>query len=363
MKQKNKSSTKNLVLDKKLLFDRQFERELSLFSCVVWEEGDRFGLKKWLGQGLAQVLFVKKAASPLITIYYDRTELDYFDKLIRDKTLKDHKFFPKVKKYFLKYWQPLKPYAQGRKISSIKEFGKFYQNLTAWWPLMSLIYWIPAPDSLTFGGPQVTEAKHLRKQTEKFSDDSELLFLDFFKKQYPKYAQYAEIITPAEVFSLFNKPFSKLQLKTFDQRKKQGFIYQQSQLQPLNKIKALSFNPLPLATNQLTGQIAFKGKVTGKVRVVNLTSEINTLKPGEILVAHMTNPRYLPAIKKAAAIITDEGGITCHAAISARELKKPTIIGTKVATEVLKTGDQIELNANTGVIKILKRHAKTKSSH
>ena len=95
-------------INKKILFDKQFERELSLFSCVVWEEGDRFGLKKWLDKGLSRVLFVKNFNSPLLAIYYDREELDYFDKLIRDKTLKDSKFFPKIKKYFIKYWQPLK---------------------------------------------------------------------------------------------------------------------------------------------------------------------------------------------------------------------------------------------------------------
>ena len=62
----------------------------------------------------------------------------------------------------------------------------------------------------------------------------------------------------------------------------------------------------------------------------------------------------MPAILKAAAIITDEGGITAHAAIVARELKKPCIVGTKIATKALKTGDVVEIDANKGVVKILK---------
>jgi pyruvate,water dikinase len=67
----------------------------------------------------------------------------------------------------------------------------------------------------------------------------------------------------------------------------------------------------------------------------------------------MTQPEFLPAMKKAVAIITDEGGLTCHAAIVARELKRPCIIGTKNATKILRDGDYVEVDANNGIIKIL----------
>lgn len=67
-------------------------------------------------------------------------------------------------------------------------------------------------------------------------------------------------------------------------------------------------------------------------------------------------PEYmLPIMKKSAAIVTDEGGITCHAAIVARELKKPCIIGTKITTQMLNNGDEVEVNANQGLITVIKR--------
>ena len=69
----------------------------------------------------------------------------------------------------------------------------------------------------------------------------------------------------------------------------------------------------------------------------------------------MTTPWYLPAMKKAAGFITDEGGLLCHAAIVSREMNKPCIIGTKIATKVLKDGDLVEVDANNGVVKILKK--------
>jgi hypothetical protein len=69
----------------------------------------------------------------------------------------------------------------------------------------------------------------------------------------------------------------------------------------------------------------------------------------------MTRPEFVPLMKKAGAIITNEGGITCHAAIIARELKKPCIIGTKIATQVLKDGDFVEVDADAGVVRILEQ--------
>ena len=68
----------------------------------------------------------------------------------------------------------------------------------------------------------------------------------------------------------------------------------------------------------------------------------------------MTFPNYIAAMEKAAAFVTDEGGILCHAAIIAREMKKPCVIGTKIATQTLKNGDEVEVNANVGMVKIIK---------
>ncbi|MDO8482765.1 MAG: PEP-utilizing enzyme, partial [bacterium] len=97
---------------------------------------------------------------------------------------------------------------------------------------------------------------------------------------------------------------------------------------------------------EIKGQIAFKGEANGRVKIVNTVQEIAKMHKGNILVSHMTNPDIVPAMKMAAAIVTDLGGITCHAAIVARELRKPCIIGTKIATKVLKDGDLVEVDAN-----------------
>ncbi len=118
------------------------------------------------------------------------------------------------------------------------------------------------------------------------------------------------------------------------------------------------FNIETLETIDMTtlkGQIGNKGFGKGKVRILKRKDQINEIQEGEILVSAMTTPEFVPAMKKAAAIITDEGGITCHAAIVARELNKPCVIGTKFATEILKDGDEVEVDADNGIIKIINR--------
>jgi len=77
------------------------------------------------------------------------------------------------------------------------------------------------------------------------------------------------------------------------------------------------------------------------------------MRPGDILVSHMTDPEIVVAMKKAGAIITDMGGITCHAAIVSRELGIPCVIGTKIATKVFKDGDEVEVDATKGVVRKL----------
>ena len=106
---------------------------------------------------------------------------------------------------------------------------------------------------------------------------------------------------------------------------------------------------------ELTGSCAFSGIVVGKARIINLKEEVNKIKKGEILVSRSTNPDLIIAMQKASAFVTNEGGITCHAAIVAREMKKPCVIGTKIATKVIKDGDYIEVDAGKGIVKILNR--------
>ena len=104
-------------------------------------------------------------------------------------------------------------------------------------------------------------------------------------------------------------------------------------------------------TSAVKGIVASDGKVTGPACVAKGASEaIKMIKTGDVLITSMTTIDYLPAMRRAAAIVTDDGGVTCHASIVSRELGIPCVVGTKIATQVFKTGDQVEVDADKGMI-------------
>jgi pyruvate,water dikinase len=109
--------------------------------------------------------------------------------------------------------------------------------------------------------------------------------------------------------------------------------------------------------SDIQGNVACRGaerKYVANVKVLRSAKECPKVERGEVLVASMTTPDYMPAMDRALGFITDEGGVTCHAAIVAREMNKPCIIGTMNATHLLKDGDKVEIDVLNGTVRILK---------
>ncbi len=98
------------------------------------------------------------------------------------------------------------------------------------------------------------------------------------------------------------------------------------------------------------GKTACSGKASGKVKVVLSKEDFSKFDHGSILVAPHTDPNMVVIMTKAAAIITDMGGITSHAAIVSREMGVPCIVGAQNATQILKDGDLVEVDATKGVV-------------
>ncbi len=109
---------------------------------------------------------------------------------------------------------------------------------------------------------------------------------------------------------------------------------------------------------EMKGEIGNTGFVRGKAFVFywsdDVSKKVHEMPEGSILVAPQTHPTYMPAIRLCKALVCDEGGVTGHAAIVSRELNKPCVIGLHIATKAIKTGDLVEVDANKGVVKILK---------
>ncbi|MDB5238306.1 MAG: atp-grasp fold subdomain 1 [Candidatus Kaiserbacteria bacterium] len=114
------------------------------------------------------------------------------------------------------------------------------------------------------------------------------------------------------------------------------------------------------AALELRGQCASKGPVVrGVVRIINsdyidfstTQRKMDAMNEGDVLVSPTTAPDLMPALRKAAAIVTDTGGMLSHAALTARELGKPCVVGTKIASRVLKDGDMVEVDAEKGTVR------------
>ena len=111
-------------------------------------------------------------------------------------------------------------------------------------------------------------------------------------------------------------------------------------------------------TKVIKGRIASRGKALGKAKIVLTLDDLVKVRKGDILVAKMTTPDFVIAMRRCAGIVTDEGGATCHAAIVSRELGVPCVVATGRATQLLKDNDLVEVDASRGEVRIVEGRTK-----
>ena len=183
----------------------------------------------------------------------------------------------------------------------------------------------------------------MREMFSRKGIDKELIiytiYRDFITGDYKKETFIEELSKRSNGFLIyFGKDGPEIEYSKFEESKKEIYETMFNSNKGIKKIK---------------GSIANKGNAKGVVKVILNSKDFSKFKKGEILVTSMTRPEFIPLMKKSVAVITDEGGLTCHAAIVSRELGKPCVIGTKNATNVLKDNDIVEVDANNGIIKII----------
>ncbi len=109
-------------------------------------------------------------------------------------------------------------------------------------------------------------------------------------------------------------------------------------------------------TKEFKGRIASEGIAKGKAKIVVGCSDFKRVNKGDVLIVINTSPDYIDVINKAVAIVAEEGGITTHVSIISRELEKPCIVGLRMATKIFKDGDLVEVDADKGIINIIKKN-------
>lgn len=253
------------------------------------------------------------------------------------------------------------PYQHYQRIHGI--FSKFY-------PIYALGVFLPGPwreDFLRVHGKKGKKVLKLVFHSREISEGMVKLVGDYFRlwlgpmlKKRGYNSDFVKLLSADEVSEFLNN--GTLPARTELQKRAKGFVHIGGKIitglsfeRLLKRKKLISKLNLIQNSGELVGSVAYPGKIVkGRVRIILNSEEAKKFIAGSILVTPMTSPEYLPAMKKAKAIITDEGGITCHAAITAREFKIPTVIGTRVATKMLKDGDLVEVDADRGMVRKLK---------
>jgi pyruvate,water dikinase len=111
--------------------------------------------------------------------------------------------------------------------------------------------------------------------------------------------------------------------------------------------------PKHATEQEARGVTASPGIAQGPVKIIEHSDDLAKIELGDIFIARYTFPTFTPYMQKSAAVVTDEGGITSHAAIVSREMNKPCIVGTRIATKIFKDGDVVEVDANEGIVRKL----------
>ena len=335
----------------KPLYEKFFSRDFSLPIFEIWGKVEGSKNKFWTTEAqpfLPYIVF--RNIGKTVESYYDPRGVKWIQDTLISRSRKDDDFLKDLEKSASKKIKNLALVYERQRLLSKVELVSFLKDVEAYWPWFEALWWACGSHSQI--GTHSASLLKLREQTQDFVPKSDALVRASLAHIFPRLERLSHTLTFKEVVS--QKPPSR---ETLLKRSANYFLVGGAlkvdvTTSDIELEQGIAFEQIDVETGlrEFKGQVAYKGKVQGVVRVVLSARQIDKVEEGNILVSTMTLPDFLPAIKNAAAIITDEGGIMCHAAITARELEKPCVIGTKIATKLLKDGDIVLVNADTGTV-------------
>jgi len=199
----------------KIKLSKYLSREHSLFYCYVWQQSNQVD-PDFQPKNIKNLLFLKKPGKGKTIVYYDLEELDEdFLEAILDNVKKDSGFMDKIIENYYRFLDKLIPYFD-REILSLEELKEYYQTWIKWWGSLAVVFVTPNIE----GMPEdvVKKALRVRSETEKYSDSGDRVFVKYFVKNFPKYKDIVDVITPDEVFSLSENELSKDELEKIRKR-------------------------------------------------------------------------------------------------------------------------------------------------
>ena len=338
------------------IFSNFQSREYSLMRVYAAYEGIKKHFESLIQCEVGDVLMIYRG-SGLVHAYYRQGVPQSVYKCVQSKAQNDPALIKQGLGRLMDIFKIFEPYYLKQKtIRDVEEMHHIYRLYAEYWVLVGLTFIVP--DLSDVSDELKTLTYKVRQDTQEYNETMQEVFETALEDWYPHLKGRANFVLPQEVWSGAVKDVEILE--KLDERAK-GFIFYNEQLlvganidSRLKELDAILEIEGNQQVSEFAGQVAQSGKTKGTVKIVITREDLAKVTDKDVLVTAMTMPAYLPAMKRAVAFVTDEGGITCHAAIIAREMNKPCIIGTRIATKVLKDDDMVEVDADNGIVKILK---------
>jgi phosphohistidine swiveling domain-containing protein len=356
--------SKNIIAQiKKIKWIKRWAGSYTFISCSYWGKQYDIELRKILGIGFKHTLFIHKKGT--VTFLIKTQEFEAFGKKLANRVLKDRAFAVKLldnlKKntdLILRLMSEMKG-----KIPTKEQYEQFlpvFERHLAYHNFMKkTIDFIPFVQLDKY----LPMFKHARIYSESVYSETESFFRHLAEAIALK--EKKQRYTPEMLTCLTQKELEhylatkKLPVKeTLSARYRECALYFEDSKEfiitdNLADIDSAIVKASNFAADSIKGVSAYPGKVKGVCRIIldpHDPKASNSFSKGDILITGMTRPEFLPYFRKASAVVTDVGGMLCHAAVTARELSKPCVVGTVNATTFFKDGEVVEVDAEKGIV-------------
>jgi phosphohistidine swiveling domain-containing protein len=331
----------------------------TFISCSYWASQYALSLKRVLGKGLETTLFIHREGTASFLV--KKEELDAFGTFLAEKTIKNKndakKLLAKLKKntdVIMKLMDDMEgdiltaeQYASFHKSFDIHlAYHNFMKKTVDYLPQEELQELLPLfQDARIY-----SEAVYSR--TEKFFRSLAKAISE--RENYHEKA--LACLTQEEIEIYITSKILPNEKELLDRFTASAILFENGNSHILTGEEVTQLESKIFQANnegKLQGTIAHTGKIQGRCRVIHDPFKEYEFNEGDILVTGMTRPEFIPFLEKASAIVTDAGGVLCHAAITAREMRKPCVVGTESATKIFQDGDIIEVDAIQGIVRKL----------
>jgi phosphoenolpyruvate synthase/pyruvate phosphate dikinase len=338
-------------------FVKTFARDFALVSLEIAYRCEASQTKKWMPgrKNPNSPYLVFERTDGTVYVWYNADGLTWIRKLLIAKAKSDPSFLEEIKQNVLtgiawirQHYEHPQALSAAQLQRFVNEYMQTYDWLEALWALCKI------PDD-ELGTRNVL--RDVRENTDKLSSGADAVVRHSLRNLYPEFGELSAMISLDELQSDLSPDKNTLHSRFA------RFVYIGGAIYPgLSRVEAaIAFNiefnvdPLPDDKSTIVGMTGSPGKVIGVVCKVMGHGDFGKIRAGEILVSPMTMPDFVREMDKAAGVVTDEGGATCHAVIIARENNKPCVVGTGFATQLLADGDLIEVDADRGVVRLVRK--------